>query len=292
MKRPANPDPARSLFQSHPRSFEANRYVYPVLSRRCGGISVGVNINRDQGCNFRCVYCQVNRTEPGEQERVDLGRLAEELERTIEQVASGRIYQETKFRDTPGPLRRLSDIAISGDGEPTLYADFDRVVAVCADVRRRRGLRHVKLVLITNSSELQRDRARRGLEILDANGGEIWAKLDAGTEAYYRQVARSCVPFRQILDNLCQVAQARPIVIQSLFMRVHGDLPPRAEQEAYCDRLLEILDFGGRIKLVQIHTVARPPAESWVTALSPAELDTVAERVRVRTGLRVASFCG
>ncbi len=35
------------------------------------------------------------------------------------------------------------------------------------------------------------------LATLDANGGEIWAKLDAGTEDYYREVARSAVPWRQ-----------------------------------------------------------------------------------------------
>ena len=61
-----------SLFQSHPRKFEANRYVYPVLSRRAGGISIGVNLNLDKICNFHCVYCQVNRGEPGEKEFVEL----------------------------------------------------------------------------------------------------------------------------------------------------------------------------------------------------------------------------
>ena len=56
-----NQPAAASLFQDHPRSFEANRYVYPVLSRRAGGISIGVNLNVDKVCNFHCVYCQVSR---------------------------------------------------------------------------------------------------------------------------------------------------------------------------------------------------------------------------------------
>ena len=47
------------LFTSHPREFEENRYVYAVLSRRAGGVSIGVNLNPDKRCNFRCVYCQV-----------------------------------------------------------------------------------------------------------------------------------------------------------------------------------------------------------------------------------------
>ena len=92
-------------------------------------------------------------------------------------------------------------------------------------------------MLITNASLLHRPHVRRALVTLDANGGEIWAKLDAGTEDYYRLVARSAVPWRQILANLAEAAQARPIVIQSLWMRVNGEPPPPAELAAYCDRL-------------------------------------------------------
>ncbi len=135
------------------------------------------------------------------------------------------------------------------------------MVSACEEVRRRRRLDDVKLVLITNATMFDRDPVRRALEILDSNGGEIWAKLDAGTEDYYRLVARAAIPFQRILANLTEAARVRPIVIQSLFMRIHGEPPPLAEQQAYCDRLGEITAAGGRIKQVQIHTVARPPAD-------------------------------
>ena len=292
MKKPSGHVPARKLFEAHPRSFETNRYVYPVLSRRSGGISIGVNLNLDKACNFNCVYCQVDRTEPGAKSRVDINCLVDELNRMIELVTSGRIYQETKFRDVPEPLRRLSDIALSGDGEPTVCKEFEFVVAVCTGIRRRHRLDDLRLVLITNASRLHRVPVSRGLIMLDANNGEIWAKLDAGTRAYYRQLARTTVTFRRILDNLIEAAQARPIVIQSLFVRIRGEPPPAAEQEAYCRRLNEIIAAGGRIKLVQIHTIARPPAESWVTALSNAEIDALGERVRQESGLPVATFYG
>jgi len=292
MKKPSPRDSGRSLFGAHQRSFQANRYVYPVLSRRSGGISIGVNLSRDKLCNFNCIYCQVDRREPGQRGPIELDRLRDELEQMIELVASGRIYRETKFVDTPEPLRRLRDIALSGDGEPTLCAVFGEVVEVCAEVRRRRGLTDVKLVLITNASMFHHDRVRRALETLDAANGEIWAKLDAGTEAYYRQVACTTVAYRQILDNLRQAAIVRPIVIQSLFARLRSQPPPPDEQEAYCRRLEEIVAAGGQIKLVQIHTVARRPAESWVTALADPEVDALAEQVRRRTGLTVASFYG
>ena len=289
---PDVPSPADPLFEAHPRNYADNCYVYPVLSRRAGGMSIGVNLNLDRVCNFHCVYCQVDRTTPAEADLVDLPRLAAELDRMVELVVSGVIYQGPQFRDTPAPLRRLNDIALSGDGEPTAYANFDEVVNVCAEVRRRRCPADVKLVLITNASLLHRPRVRRALETLDANGGEVWAKLDAGTEDYYRLVNRSAIPWRQILDNLREAALVRPIVIQSMFLRIHGEAPLPAELEAYCDRLDEITAAGGRIKLVQIYTLARRPVESWVAALGYAEVDAVAELVRRRTNLPTAAFYG
>jgi len=284
--------PARTLFGAHGRNFQRNRYVYPVLSRRSGGVSIGVNLNRDKRCNFRCIYCQVDRTEPCGKEPIDLGRLRDELVAMIDLVVSGGLFEEEKFRDTPQALRDLKDIALSGDGEPTACPDFEKVVALCSEIRRQKGLWEVKLVLITNASLLHELGVRRGLAILDSSGGEIWAKLDAGTEAYFKQVARSEVPFRQILDNLSEAARTRPIVVQSMMMRIGGQPPSPAEQAACCDRLGEIVAAGGRIKLVQIYTIARVPAEHRVSALSHAEINVVAEWVRRRTGLPVAVFYG
>ena len=280
------------LFALHPRTFHENRYVYPVLSRRAGGISIGVNLNLDKVCNFDCVYCQVNRSEPGEKEFLDLDRLVAELDATIELAISGRIYDDATFCHTPATLRRINDIALSGDGEPTTYRNFDEIARVCAEARQRCGRDDLKLVLITNASMFHREMVQRGLRILDANNGEIWAKLDAGTEGYYQRIVRSVIPFARILDNLAIAALERPIVIQSLFLRIDGQPPSVAEQDAYCDRLVAITAAGGRIKLVQIHTIARPPAETWVSALSNEQVDELGEHIRCRTGLPVAVFYG
>ena len=287
----------RSLFESHPRQFEANRYVYPVLSRRAGGISIGVNLNLGLHCNFNCIYCQVARPAKADRpaqtsEPVDVDRLAVELDWMVEWVVSGRIWQSTRFADTPQDLRRLNDIAFSGDGEPTICPEFDKVVAAAAEIRARRRLHDLKLILITNATLLDRPHVQRGLQIMDNGGGEIWAKLDAGTEEYYHRIARTNVPFGRILDNLLQAAKTRPIVIQSLFMQIDGLPIPEAEQEAYCRRLREIIAAGGKIKLVQIHTVARVPAESWVSALSNEQVDALAQRVRKETGLAVRASYG
>ena len=281
-----------ALFTQHSRSFEHNRFVYPVVSRRSRGLSIGVNLNPDKICNFDCIYCQVDRTRQSETSFVELAGLLDELDHMLGFAASGEIWRHEKFRDTPAELRRLNDIAFSGDGEPTTYKNFDEIIARCAELKDRHALADVKMVLITNASMFHREHVRRGLEILDAHRGEIWAKLETGTEEYYKLVERTPIPFRQILDNITAAAQVRPLVIQSLFMRIHGVPPPRAEQAAFCDRLNEITAAGGILKLVQIYTVARQPAESFVAPLTNAEVDAITDLVQLRTGLNVAQFYG
>ncbi len=71
-----------------------------------------------------------------------------------------------------------------------------------------------------------------------------------------------------------------------------GDPPPPAELAAFCDRLNEITAAGGQLKLIQIYTVARRPAESYVAPLTDAEVDALAELVRSRTGLETAVYYG
>jgi wyosine [tRNA(Phe)-imidazoG37] synthetase (radical SAM superfamily) len=266
--------------------------VYPVLSRRAGGLSLGINLNPDKVCNFDCIYCQVDRRDESETRFVETDRLLVELEAGLDLVLSGEIYKTEKFSSTPPELRRLNDIALSGDGEPTTYRNFDELVSSIAAAKHRRGLADVKIVLITNASMFHRPHVARGLATLDANQGEIWAKLESGTEAYYRLVERTTIPFRQILDNIADAARVRPLVIQSLFMRIAGEPPPQAELEAFCDRLSEIVASGGQIKLVQVYTVARRPAESFVAPLADAEVDAIAALVAARTGLPATAFYG
>ncbi len=287
-----------------------------MLSRRSGGISIGVNLNPDKICNFDCIYCQVDRRSQSDTQFVETKELLDELRSTLDLVTSGRIYDTPKFHDVPPHLRRLNDIAFSGDGEPTTYRNFDEIIEKCADVKREfepqsrlasaaRPNRPptstsafplppspFKMVLITNGSMFHRPHVQRGLAILDENNGEIWAKLEAGTDEYYHLVERTPIPFRQILDNITAAARVRPLVIQSLFMRVNGQPPSPAELEAFCDRLNEITNAGGRLKLVQIYTVARRPAESFVAPLSDAEVDAIVALVGQRTNLNAFAFYG
>jgi len=278
--------------RSHPRTYRDFCYVYPVISRRSHGLSIGVNLNPNKACNFSCVYCQVDRTPPAKVSMLVLATLERELRQMVELVRSGTLASEYPFNTVLDMATRINDISLSGDGEPTTVRQFQEVVQIVRRVRREMDLRDTKVVLITDCAGLDRTDVQAGLKLLDDDGGEVWAKLDAGTEQYFKQVNRTAIAFSRILKNLALTARPRPIVIQSLFVRMHGQPPPVAEIEAYCGRLNEIIQSGGKIKLVQVYTVVRKPHESWVDPLNDDELDAIANRIRRDTQVPVEVFGG
>ena len=279
-----------NIFQRHSRHFKDNRFVYPVVSRRSAGLSIGINLNPDKICNFDCIYCQVNRRVEAETRFVSMDQLLSELRTVLQQTVSGDIFDSPDFRDTPRHLRRLNDLAFSGDGEPTTFVNFDEIVTRTAELRSSLAPVETKLVLITNASMFHREHVQEGLRTFDQNNGQIWAKLDAGTEDYYHRIERTTIPFQRILDNIASAARVRPLVIQSLFMNVRDEPPSITEISAWCDRLNEVQTSGGKIAFVQIYTIARPPAESFVSSLTVHQLDEIAQTVRDKCGLPATVF--
>jgi len=289
---PPKPGSWQKVFRDHPRRWRQNVYVYPVISRRSGGLSIGINLNPDKVCNFRCVYCQVDRRGTAGPRHVHIDALADELEAMLELVTTGALWREPAFAEVPERFRRIADIAFSGDGEPTNSPAFPEAVRVVVDAKRRSGLTDVKIRVLTNASCLDRPEVKQALALLDEAQGEIWAKLDAGSESYFRLLNRADVPFSRVLANILATARVRPIVIQSLWVCLHGQTPQQDQIEAFAQRLTEILQAGGSIRRVQIYTMARPPAESFVTAVANPVLDWIAGIVRQRTGLCVETYHG
>lgn len=286
------PRALRAAWQRHERRWADHLYVYAVVSRRSRGVSVGINLNPGKECNFDCVYCQVDRRVPGPTRRVDLEVVGAELEAILAAARDGSLYEAPPFDALPAGQRLVRDIAFSGDGEPTTFPRFRDAVELAAAARRRHGLDEVKLVLITDAAYLAKPAVREALAVLDGNNGEIWAKLDAGTEEFFRRVNRANVALSEVLDNILDAGRVRPIVIQSLWMRLDGAPPPDAEVVACCGRLEALRAEGAQIKSIQLYTVARTPAEPSVSPLTDAELDRVAGLVKDRVPVPVEVFYG
>ena len=264
----------------HKRSWYDFDYCYPVISRRSKGVSLGVNLSPHKICNFSCVYCEVDRVHPPRRRDVDLDQLEGEMASLMDLVVSGELYEVPPFDSARPEQRRLNDIAFSGDGEPTMAKEFAACVERLARLKEAKGLSDCKLVLITDATLLQAPGAIEGLETLMAHNGEIWAKLDGGTEAHYLVVNRSKVPLAKILDNLLATARRWPITIQTLFLEWKGQGPSEAEVDAYIGRLRALLAGGGTLEGVQLYTVARATPEPEARPLKAAVLDALAARVR------------
>jgi len=263
----------------HPREYANFTYAYPVLSRRSGGVSIGVNLNLDKFCNFDCPYCQVDRTKAGKEQAIDLNRIREEVEMLLRSVDENGVCRLELFDAVPDADKKLRDVALSGDGEPTMVPEFADVCALLHEVQGEHSHLDFKLVLITNATLLDRPRVQAGIEALLGLRGEVWAKLDAGTEAWFQKVNVSRVSLDRIESNLVELGSKVPFKIQSFFCRIGDAGWDDAEIAAYLRRLQNVRESGARILEVQLYTLARQPSDAHVSAVEPAFLELMRAKI-------------
>jgi len=274
---------------ARPREFLGNRFVYVVVSSRARGLSIGVNMNPDKRCKFCCEYCEVDRTVPALETSLDVEVMAEELQRTLGLAGSGELRNLHYHEDTPDELIELRHVALSGDGEPTICPNFLDAVRAVVHVRAKGRFPFFKIVLITNAARLDLRGVQDGLKLFTAQD-EIWAKLDAGTQAYMDQVNQPACSIEKILSNILLVARQHPVIIQSLFPLLNHEEPPAEEIEQYAQRLKNLRQSGAQIPLVQIYSATRPSAHSTCGHLPLKTLARIAERVREVSGLKAEVF--
>ncbi len=282
----ACPVTAHAAFE-YPRDFLSNRFVYLVISSRAGGLSIGVNLNPAVTCNLHCLYCEIDRSLPARAATFDLEQMVLELKQTLELAAVGWLKKWPKYASLPDDLLTVRHVALSGDGEPTLSRDF--LPAVQAITHFRAIGVPFKLVLVTNSTSLDRPQVQEGLKLLTRHD-EVWAKLDGGTQEYIDRINGPGTSLEKVLANILQVARRRPVVIQSLFPAIDGAAPAKREVEEYAQRLKELKEEGANIPLVQIYSATRPMARSGCSHLPLRTLSEIAKTVRAVAGLRAEVF--
>lgn len=286
---PKDPGLAREQ-ANHPREFDGNLYAYPVISRRSGGVSIGINLNLDKACNFDCPYCQVDRTVEKPRQAIVVPAIRAEVERMLAACDEQGVCRLEKFAGLPDSAKRLRDIAISGDGEPTMVPEFPEVCAMLGGLQAERPGLDFKLVLITNSTLLDRKGVRSGIDALLSKNGEVWAKLDAGTEAWYQRINISKISLDRIEANLIGLGKIHPFKIQSLFCALAGEAPSEGEINAYLERLRRIIASGARVTEVQLHTLARKPAQAECTPVDAGFLKVLEGRIRGEIGVPARTY--
>jgi histidinol dehydrogenase len=233
------------------REREKGVLVYPVYSRRSGGLSVGINLFPDKkSCPFDCPYCEVfpfarNAAFSPEQMEVDLrAAVSAALERNV----------------------AIRDICFSGNGEPSLSSAFPEALERAGRVRGELAPA-AELVLITNGAGLLQPQTF-SLLAQAASGSlalNIWLKLDAGTTGWYQQINRAAIPFEKLIAQIKEFAACAPVTIQTMLCAVDSGGPPLEEARAWEDLALELAVIAangkGGIRKVQIYGKARPAPE-------------------------------
>ena len=280
-------NPAESGAFAHPRDYLGKHFVYAVISQRAHGLSLGINLTPDHKCNFDCAYCEIDRDRPVRDREVDIPVLLSELDDLLAMAKAGRMREIPWLRTVPDELLKLKEVAFSGDGEPTLCPKFRDALEAVVHLRTQR--QPFKIVVITNTSGLDRPIVQLGLRVLSKHD-EIWVKLDAGTQPHMNRINRPGITLKQVLGNIHTLALRRPVVVQSLFPLLDGAEPSDEDVEEYVQRLLELKQGGAQISLVQIYSAHRPPHRPNCAHLPLKTLSNIARRVRQVTGLKAEVF--
>ncbi|MBU4498946.1 MAG: radical SAM protein [Gammaproteobacteria bacterium] len=265
---------------NHDRDSAGMTYVYPVVSRRAGGVSVGINLNPNNACNWACVYCQVPDLVRGTAPEIDLAQLEAELRALLGDILHGDFMQTR----VPEEARRLNDIALSGNGEPTSARAFPQVIELIGQVMAEFDLNgKIKLVLITNGSLIDRPRVRDGLAKMAALNGEVWFKFDSATASGMRATNQTRISPDKQFERLKMAASLCPTWLQTCVFALDDTPPSETEQAAYLATVTRIREQALPVQGVLLYGLARPSLQPQASRLSalPAEwLNAFAERIR------------
>ena len=268
----------------HRRDRAGLRYVYPVVSRRAGGVSVGINLNVNNACNWACLYCQVENLTRGGPPVIDLDLLESELAGFLDDALHGDFMQ----RQVAESERRLVDVAFSGNGEPTSADEFPDAVKIVRRVLEQYGLAgKIPLRLITNGSLLHRQRVQAGIQLIGETPGEIWFKIDRASAAGIAEVNQVPGDADRVQRNLRLCCGLAPTWVQTCWFAIDGTAPDLAERDAYCALLAPL---ASELAGIHLYGLARPslqPAAPRLSRIADQELKNFAQEVEKKTGIRV-----
>ena len=240
------------------RQREKGVLVYPVYSRRSGGLSVGINLFPDKkSCPFDCPYCEVFPFSG------DAAFSPEQMENDLRAAVAAALERNVTVRD----------ICFSGNGEPSLAPAFPEALERASCVRAEM-VPSAELVVITNGAGLLQPHIFSLLA--DAASGSlalnIWLKLDAGTPGWYQKINRAAIPFEKLIAHIKEFTACAPVTIQTMLCAVDGEGPPEEESRAWetlvCE--LAVIAAGGTgIRTVQIYGKVRPAPEDPKTTPLP-----------------------
>lgn len=261
---------------NHNRDSAGYTYVYPVISRRAGGVSVGINLNPNNACNWACIYCQVPNLVRGSAPKINLQQLESELRGFLSDAVHGDWLQN----HAPEGARELQDIAFSGNGEPTSAEEFPAAVEIVGQVLQEFGLANtLKIRLITNGSLISHQPVQQALESMAVMQGEVWFKLDRATVDGMTEVNQVSDNMAAVKRRLIASAKLCPTWLQTCWFAIDGVPPSPEEIAAYLDVVREVREH---IQGVHLYGLARQPMQlgaERLSALPSEKLEAYADEI-------------
>ncbi len=268
--------------EDHNRDVSGLTYIYPVVSRRAGGVSIGINLNINNACNWRCLYCQVPNLTRGTPPPINLVLLEKELHDFLAYIVHGDFMQ----RYVAEGDRKLQDIAFSGNGEPTSAKELPEVLKIVEKLLNEFDLLNpelehpIKVRLITNGSLMDKPHVLESMRYLAKINGEVWFKADAGTSEGVAKINDVNINIPSVIKRIKACAEACPTFVQTCMVAIDGIAPTDNEVASYITLLTEVKEV---IQGVHLYGLARPSMQAEaprLSRLSPEWLEGVAKRIK------------
>ena len=262
---------------NHDRNIFQGKYIYPVVSRRAGGLSLGINLNTNNACNWQCIYCEVPNLVRGKPEPINLKELESELDYWLDQIINKSfLSQYTKSKT------EFKDIAFSGNGEPTASKQFKDVIGILIKKINEYKLdKKIIIRLITNGSHMANPVIQESLSLIRNFNREIWFKIDAVKEYDIQTVNQVNLSLVTIKKNLEAALINGPTVIQTCFFKLNEQLPSLESLGAYIN-FLKLYEH--KVKGIHLYSLARlseQPSQKKLTRLTKSELEVIASKIKV-----------
>ena len=262
---------------NHDRNIFQGKYIYPVVSRRAGGLSLGINLNTNNACNWQCIYCEVPNLVRGKPEPINLKELESELDYWLDQIINKSfLSQYTKSRT------EFKDIAFSGNGEPTASKQFKDVIGILIKKIKEYKLdKKIVIRLITNGSYMNNPVIQESLSLISNFNREIWFKIDGVKELDIQTVNQVNLSLATIKKNLEAALNNGPTVIQTCFFKLNEKLPSLESLGAYIN-FLKL--YENKVKGIHLYSLARlskQPSQNKLTRLTKSELEVIASKIKV-----------
>lgn len=234
----------------------------PVTSLRYGS-TLGVNLlGKEKVCSYNCGYCHLGPTV------LTMNKIRKEYEfPTLDQIRDA-------FREYIKKSVTTDAVVISGNGEPTLYPQFEEVAQLIVDLRNEH-LPGTKIVILSNGAHLDNKRVIQGMNLFE----ERVIKIDAGNDNLMQKVNDPLVRIN-MAKFLANVRKLSDCTIQSLFMDGEiSNVTPEA-----IDEWIEVIGMI-KPKNVQICTLTRPGYKPEINKVDDDTLYGIAFKLKKRTGL-------